>query len=72
MGSFNRALKRKQEVKKRKVLKKGLKQVLNATSGIPTSCTLCGEDFNKESNPDEWFVKMSDESITLTCPDCSS
>lgn len=71
MGSFNRAFKRRKEVKKRKALKKGLQQVLSATSGMPTSCTLCEESFTNESDPSEWFMNIQEKKIILTCPGCS-
>lgn len=72
MSSFNRSLKRRQDVKKKKTLKKGLKHVLNATAGMPTSCTLCGDQFTQESDPDQWYMKIHSEKIVLTCPSCSS
>ena len=71
MSSFNRAFKRRKEVKKRKALKKGLQHVLNVTAGMPTSCTLCEEIFTQESDPSEWFMNIHEEKIILTCPDCS-
>lgn len=71
MSSFNRAFKRRKEVKKRKALKKGLQQVLNATSGMPTFCTLCEEDFTNESDPSEWFMRIQENKIILTCPECN-
>lgn len=71
MGSFNRSLKRRKEVKKKKALKKGLRQVLNATAGMPTACTLCSAEFTNESDPEQWFMNIREEKIILTCPDCS-
>jgi 5-formyltetrahydrofolate cyclo-ligase len=71
MGSLNRSIRRKQEVKKRKALKKGLKQVLEATAGMPTKCTLCSEPFSKESDPDAWYMNIKENKIVLTCPVCS-
>lgn len=71
MGSFNRALKRKQAVKKKKALKKGLDHVMKAASGMPTSCTLCDLKFDDTAELDKWYMKMSDSHIVLTCPQCS-
>ena len=71
MASFAKSLRRKQNVKKKKSLKKGLKSVLKATAGMPTSCTICSAQFTNDSKPDEWFMRIADETITLTCPDCT-
>ena len=72
MSSASRAIKRKNELKKRKALKKGLNQVLRATSGIPSNCTLCSKDFDDNANPDEWYMRIQENNIILTCPECFS
>ena len=71
MGSFNRSIKRKKEVKKKKALKKGLREVARAVGGMPSSCTMCEKKFDKEENPDEWFMSIKEGHFILTCPDCS-
>ena len=70
MSSFGKSIQRKMAVKKKKSLKKGLRNVLKATAGMPTSCTLCSAAFKEDSKPDEWFMRLSDGTITLLCPDC--
>lgn len=69
MGSLKRQLARKQNQKKVKKAKKNLKQALNATLGLPTSCTTCSVEFEPE-DADKWMVAVYDDIINLNCPDC--
>ena len=71
MSSLNRSIKRRNEVKKKKALKKGLKKVLNATAGIPSNCTTCNKKFDKEEDPSKWFMTIRDTGITLSCEKCA-
>ena len=71
MASFNRALKRKSAVQKKKALKKGLKNALKTAERIPKSCTSCSTPFTEDAELDKWYIKLSEDIITLECPDCS-
>jgi len=72
MGA-NRAIKRRREVEKRKSLKKGLKRALRATAGMPTSCSACGEKFDKDSDANDWRVVQNNGlDLKLLCPACYS
>ncbi len=70
MGSFEKSIKRKQLLEKRKRMKKGLKHVLNATLGMPTSCTLCNKPFSKEEDPAKWYCSVRANKVVLVCPSC--
>tara|TARA_B100000282_G_C31647673_1_gene451538 strand:+ start:623 stop:841 length:219 start_codon:yes stop_codon:yes gene_type:complete len=71
MASFNRALKRKSAVQKKKALKKGLKNALKEAERIPKSCTSCGAPFTEDAELDKWYISLSSDNITLECPNCS-
>lgn len=70
MGSLKRKIARKKNLKQAKQAKKNLKRALNATMGLPTSCTGCGCNFDPEKDSDTWMVTALNESISLNCPDC--
>ena len=71
MSSVKRQLKRNQEKKWRKRAKKGLKDAVKATAGLPTKCTQCRADFDLTQDADTWIVDLSSRNIQLLCPKCS-
>ena len=71
MSSLKRQLKRNQEKKWRKRAKKGFKDAINATAGLPTKCTQCQSEFDLARDADTWIVDLSPGSIQLLCPKCS-
>ena len=71
MSSLKRQLKRNQEKKWRKKAKKGLKDAVRASAGLPTKCTQCGADFDLVQDVDTWIVDLSPGNIQLLCPKCS-
>jgi hypothetical protein len=73
MGSLKRKMQRKKDLKKSKEAKKNLKRVLNATMGIPTSCSMCSADFDPIKDADTWIVTMvPGEEAVLICETCQS
>lgn len=68
--SLKRAIRRKNQKKRKKSLIKGLKSALNATVGMPTRCSKCSESFDENSDPASWIVNFSNGNIQLMCPKC--
>ncbi len=71
MGSLKRKINRKKQLKKDKESKKKLKQVLNATMGIPTKCSNCNASFDPIEDADTWIVTFHNENTSLFCPACN-
>ena len=63
-------MQRKKSLKANKAAKKNLKKALNATMGMPTSCTTCSLDFDPTKDAETWMVAVFNESIQLNCPEC--
>lgn len=72
MGSLKRKVERKKALQASKEAKKKLKKALNATMGLPTTCTGCEAAFDPEDDADSWMVTAHDDIIHLFCPACYS
>ena len=73
MGSVSRSIRRKQEKKNRKDLKKKMNEQLEIASNMPQSCAACNDVFDKTDQKmlDEWRIVMTpDIGIRLYCPNC--
>ena len=68
--NLTRSIKRKKILEKKKASKKNLKAALRATAGLPSKCSFCDNVFGDDANPDEWKLKIEDETISLQCPEC--
>jgi hypothetical protein len=71
MGSLRRKIKRKKQLERQKHNKKNLKKAMSAVAGMPTECTKCSKNFDDESNPDEWMIRVHENMISLCCPNCN-
>ena len=72
MGSLKRKMERKKKLRELKNTKKSLKSALNATLGLPTSCSQCCADFDPVEDADSWMVVAQDQTPKLFCPSCYS
>ena len=73
MGSINRQMKRKKELRQRKEAKKAAKQMEDQISSMPKICGTCGADFDNTSKEmlNQWRIAVWDDGrVELTCPDC--
>lgn len=73
MASFNKQLKRKNKLKKRKQAKAAAKKVENQINSMPKQCDVCGADFNATDKEilNQWRIAVWDDGrIELTCPKC--
>ena len=73
MGSINRQMKRKKELRQRKEAKKAAKQIEGQISSMPKICGACGADFDNTNKEmlNQWRIAVWDDGrVELTCPDC--
>ncbi len=66
----SRSIKRRKMLEHRKSARKTLKKALRTTEGMPTACTFCGNEYDENSDPDLWMLKIENNTIDLQCPDC--
>ena len=74
MASFSRKLKRKQQVKARKVVQKQFKNALKSTMTMEKKCNICSKDFKDVSKEEGlgWMVRYNGIAAELQCPVCFS
>ena len=73
MGSLGRKIRRKNALKKKKALEKGLKSVTEKVEAMPKICGVCGDDFDKTDKEmaNQWRIAVYDDGqFHLTCPKC--
>ena len=73
MGSLGRKLRRKNALKKKKALEKGLKTVTEKVESMPKICGVCSADFDKTDKEmiNQWRIAVyEDGRFHLTCPNC--
>ena len=73
MGSLNRQLRRKKELREKKDGKKAVKQIENQVSSMPKICGVCNANFDDTDREmlNQWRIAVWDDGrIELTCPDC--
>lgn len=73
MGSINRQIQRKKNLRQKKEAKKASKQVENKINSMPKICGVCSADFDSTDKDmlNQWRIAVWDDGrINLTCPDC--
>lgn len=74
MGTSLKKMGRASDLKKRKDLRKSLKNAARHISSMPKQCSACKKQFDpaQEGALDDWRVSVGPEGTHILCPDCFS